>query len=228
MFSNLKFRGGYGVTGNQGVGPYATIAKMANGSYAYGTGSGTFTEISNEIADKNLRWEQTAQTDIGIDMGFFNNRLNFSIDYFNKQTKDLLLSVTDAFILGCRNKAVAMLDHLKTRGVELTISATPIDRGGFSWTTNFNFSSYKNKDCSDLGGDATFINSTIESLTGTGIVNNELLRNIEGESMGTFWGHQFLGIYQKETGTRQVWQNNPDESRTQLNTGSGAAQTYTF
>ena len=195
LFSNLKLRGGFGVTGNQGVGAFATIPQMSNGNYAYGTSAGTYSEVSNSIGDPNLRWEQTAQTDIGIDLGFFKNRLNISADYFNKQTNDLLLRVPIPAYWGGGTK-LSNVGSVENKGIELSISGTPVDNKNFSWNASFNFASYKNK-VIDLGGDAEFLNSNIQPVTGNGIVNNELLRNIIGQSMGTFWGNQFLGIYQE-------------------------------
>jgi TonB-linked SusC/RagA family outer membrane protein len=195
LFSNLKVRGGWGVTGNQGAGPFTTIPKMSNGAYAYGTSSGTYSRIDNSVGDPNLKWEQTAQTDIGVDMGFFNNRLNVSADYYNKQTKDLLLPVPIPIYWGGGSK-LTNIGSTENKGFELVLSGMPVETKDISWNVTFNISSIKNK-VLELGGGSTFINSNITPVVGTGNVDNNLLRNIVGESMGTFWGNKFLGIYQE-------------------------------
>lgn len=199
IFSNMKIRGGWGVTGNQGASSFATIPQMSNGGFGYGTTTGNYTEISNITGDEYLRWEQTAQTDIGFDMGFFKNRLNFSADYFNKQTKDLLLRVPTPDYWGGGNN-LSNVGSVENKGIELVLSAVPVDSKDFTWNISLNYSSYKNK-VLELGGGAKFINSTITNLTGTGIIQNDFLRNIVGESMATFYGNKFLGIYQESEAT---------------------------
>ena len=143
-----------------------------------------------------MKWEETAQTDIGFDVGFFENRLNLSADYFNKQTKDLLLDVpTPAYWGG--GSILSNVGKVENKGFEFTLSGMPVNTEKVTWNSSFHFSTYRNK-VLELGGGATYINSTITNLTGTGIASNDMLRIIVGESMGTFWGLESLGIFQEE------------------------------
>ena len=195
LVSNLKLRGSWGVTGNHGVGPFRTIPQMASRDFGYGGESATVYYISNSVASSDLKWEETAQTDVGFDIGFLKNRLNFSADYFKKKTKDLLLNVpTPAYWGG--GSILNNVGKVENEGFEFSLSAMPIKKNDLTWNMGIQFSSYKNK-VVELGGGATYINSTITNLTGTGIAQNDMLRIIVGEPIGTFWGLESLGIWQE-------------------------------
>ena len=93
--TNLKLRGGFGISGNRNVSPYATLGALSAGYYNFGLGTAgqqlAYTVTS--LPATNLGWQSTAQLDIGVDFGLFNNRLTGSVDYYNQKTKDILLSV---------------------------------------------------------------------------------------------------------------------------------------
>lgn len=196
LFSNLKLRGGWGVTGNPGVSPYATISTMRSSLMSYGTGTGTSWEISNNSGNSELKWEETSQTDFGIDMGFFRNRLSITADYYNKQTKDLLLPVPKPLYWGGGNR-IENVGSVENKGIELSVSATPIQKNNLTWTSSIHFFANRNK-VLEFDGSVKFINSTIESATGNGIVQNTFLRAEVGKSMAVFYGNVFQGIYQED------------------------------
>jgi TonB-dependent starch-binding outer membrane protein SusC len=141
--SNLKLRGGWGLTSNQGVAPYSTLGLLSTSTYNFGQagpgGVGTF--LVTSLANPHLHWEQTAQTNIGADFGFIQNRISGTIDLYKQNTKDILLLQT----LPASNGASNIENNLgKTTGKGVEINLTTVNikaasAGGFSWTTDFNF-----------------------------------------------------------------------------------------
>jgi TonB-dependent starch-binding outer membrane protein SusC len=91
IFSNLKLRAGWGVTGNQAVAPYSTLGLLIPGIYSYGTATSSTGYTLGNKATPDVKWETSKQTNVGIDASVLANRLNISVDYYNKNTSDLLL-----------------------------------------------------------------------------------------------------------------------------------------
>ena len=92
LFSELKLRGSWGLTGNQAIAPYSTFATYKNVSTVYDPTSTAIPGLWIDMAENpGLKWETTEQKDLGMDLGFFNGRLSASVDYFKKNTRDLLL-----------------------------------------------------------------------------------------------------------------------------------------
>jgi TonB-linked SusC/RagA family outer membrane protein len=141
--SNLKLRGGWGITSNQGVSPYSTLGLLSTSTYNFGQASagGVGTFLVTQLANPHLHWEQTAETNIGVDFGFIQNRITGTIDVYKQNTKDILLLQT----LPASNGASQIENNLgKTtgKGIEInltTVNIRPTSAGGFSWTTDFNF-----------------------------------------------------------------------------------------
>jgi TonB-linked SusC/RagA family outer membrane protein len=187
--SNLKFRASWGVTGNQGVNPYATIAVVANNPYAYGQDT-RFPGTSYSGADNpNLKWETTAQTNVGIDIGFLNGGLRLSADYYYKKTSDLLLGVTiPAYDGGGRvNRNVG---DVQNNGFEVILGATPFRRA-IRWDVNANFSAHRNK-ILNLGDETFILNSGTPA---AGMFQASPFALQVGESLGSFYGYRWEGIY---------------------------------
>ena len=151
---NLKLRVGFGVTGNAAVDPYATLGDISmiylpfNGMSnvpGYTTNEPYYTSSQTAMANADLGWEKTMQVNFGIDFGFFNNRLSGSIDAYFSRTNDLLMSTTIPTLTGYPN-VMANIGKTKNRGVELNISAIPIQtKTGFTWDTNFNVAYQKDE-----------------------------------------------------------------------------------
>jgi TonB-dependent starch-binding outer membrane protein SusC len=140
FFSDLKFRGSIGLSGNQnGISPYAAQGLWASGAN-YVSQPGT---APSQLANPNLTWETTRQIDFGTDFGVLNNRLNFTIDYYNKYTYNLLLNVPVASISGFTSY-LENYGAVSNKGVELSINSTNIQSSNFKWTTSFNISYNKN------------------------------------------------------------------------------------
>lgn len=136
--SNLKLRGGWGISGNRNVGAYSTLGALSAGFYNFGTSTAgqqlAYTVTSLPASD--LGWQSTSQVDVGIDFGFLNNRITGSVDWYLQKTKDILLSVP----LPPSNGASSTLKNLgKTEGRGLETSLTfEIFRkpGGFNWSAD--------------------------------------------------------------------------------------------
>lgn len=136
--SNLKLRGGWGISGNRNVGAYSTLGALSAGYYNFGTGTAgqqlAYTVTS--LPASNLSWQSTSQVDIGIDFGFFNNRVTGSVDWYHQKTKDILLSVP----LPPSNGAGSTLKNLgRTEGKGLEVAVTfEIARKpkGFNWSVD--------------------------------------------------------------------------------------------
>ena len=96
----LKIRASYGIIGNQDISPYSTLGSLGTTGFTYGTTQSYTGYWANGLATPDLTWEKVHQFDLGVDFGFFGNRLNVSLDYFNKKTKDALLTTSAPGYLG--------------------------------------------------------------------------------------------------------------------------------
>ena len=141
--SELKLRASYGQVGNTSVDPYQTLGRLRRTVYALGDdpylGFGL-----NEIPNQDLGWEISSTSNFGLDVGFFNNRLSGSIEYYITNTSDLLLKRNLPYTSGYTN-ILQNIGATRTQGIELTLDATPIDKNNFSWEIQFNISRYKEK-----------------------------------------------------------------------------------
>jgi TonB-linked SusC/RagA family outer membrane protein len=136
--SNLKIRGGWGISGNRNVGAYSTLGALSAGYYNFGTGTAgqqlAYTVTS--LPASNLSWQSTSQVDIGIDFGFLNNRITGAVDWYHQKTKDILLSVP----LPPSNGAGSTLKNLgrtEGKGLETTLTFEIARKPkGFNWSVD--------------------------------------------------------------------------------------------
>jgi TonB-linked SusC/RagA family outer membrane protein len=190
VFSNLKLRGSWGKTGSQAINPYATLSPYNSTQVGFNNTGATAGVIQGNQGNKNLKWETTTQTDVGIEMEFLNGRLHFEADYFNKSTTDLLLNVQLPNYAGGGTQP-RNVGEVKNSGFEFAIGGTPVEKGKFSWETNLNLSTLKNEVVS-LGG--------LPRLgTGTGAgggmsITNEFML-MPGQPLGSYWGLKYLGTF---------------------------------
>lgn len=173
IISNLKLRGGYGLAGNAEIGNYDALG-LFSGDAGYNGSAG---QRYFQIANPDLKWETTAQLDLGLDFGFFNNRLSGSVGYYSKNTRDLLLDVNIPGTLGISFQT-QNLGKLYNRGFELELSGD-IFVGKFKWTSSVNGAYNKNV--------VTFVN-------GQQLGTNDLNRVIEGQPIGVFFGREYAGV----------------------------------
>jgi TonB-linked SusC/RagA family outer membrane protein len=141
FFSDLKFRGSIGLSGNQnGIGAYAAQGQYASGAN-YLDQPGT---APSQLANPNLTWETTRQVDFGTEFGILKGRLEFTIDYYNKYTYNLLLNVPVPY----RSGFASYLENygsVTNKGAEFSIQSINIQSGSFKWTSGFNISFNKNR-----------------------------------------------------------------------------------
>lgn len=189
--SDLKLRASYGLTGNQEIGNYQSIGSLANQNYNFGNAF-TIGYAPNRIANPNLKWENTAQLDIGLDLGLFNDRVIITTDWYYKKTRDLLYSiplpVTTGYLTSLQN-----IGKVENKGIEFSISTVNIDRA-LRWTTNFNISANRGK-ILDLGN----VSGDIPAGSASGhlqLANSGILRL--GEPIGVFYGLVTDGIFQNQ------------------------------
>lgn len=146
VFSNLKLRGSWGKTGNQGISPYRSLSVIeSNHNYPYdGNGAANTGFLLERPASPNLKWETTAQTDAGIDMGFFNDRLTATVDVYKKLTTDLLLEKQVEGYTGFAT-VLTNVGSVQNKGLEISLGGTPVAGKNFTWNTGMNISFNRNK-----------------------------------------------------------------------------------
>ncbi len=181
--SQLKVRASYGVTGNQEIGLYRSLSTLGQITYVLNSTTAVGRQLSRS-PNPNLSWESTAQANIGVDLGLFDNRIAITADVYQKTTKDLLYELPTPLSSGF-SFITANIGSVSNKGWELGIVSRNTT-GALEWNTNFNISRNYNE-ITDLGG----INST--GINGV-VSGNNILR--VGESIGSFYGYFVDGIYQ--------------------------------
>ena len=175
--SLLKVRASVGSVGNQEIGDYEYAASYTASSY----GGQTAYSKSN-LGNSNLKWETTVSWNVGLDAGFWNNRLNIVVDYYYKKTSDLLLYLPVNSSTGTTSQLMNA-GNVVNRGIELSVDATLLQRRDLQWVVNGNITHNHNE--------LVKMSSDVKSLY-SGELRESILR--EGEPVGSFYGYEFLGI----------------------------------
>jgi TonB-linked SusC/RagA family outer membrane protein len=183
LLSNLKLRVSYGWTGNQSIGTYSSLARLGTDPYAF-SGQEVLGFYPNSLPNPDLKWETSRQLDIGVDIGFFDQRLRVTADYYRKNTEDLLLPVTLPFRSGFRS-ATQNTGSMRNTGFELAVGADVLT-GAFSWSTNANVATNSNE-VTDLGEGGRFFGPDFF------IAHGSLVE--EGKPIGVFFGYESDGIF---------------------------------
>src|SRR5262245_4773640 len=184
----MKLRVSYGVTGNQDIGDYQSLLILGPGANAV-IGDQIRTGVSpTQLANPNLKWEETSQLNIGIDFGFMDDRVSGTIDVYNKSTNDLLLQfpVPQPAVVETRLDNAGKVTN---KGIEIGLNTVNISNPGFFWRTNLNFA-YNKNEVVELG-DRDFITTGIVS--GAGLSDTYAQIVLPGHPLGTFFGPRFLG-----------------------------------
>ncbi|MDA8692505.1 TonB-dependent receptor [Saprospiraceae bacterium] len=189
--SSLKLRASYGLTGNQAIGPYESLA-IFNVQPPSEIGGPFGVELARE-ANPDLKWETSTQTNIGVDLGLFGNRITLSADYYNIDTDDLLaidrasnifLGTTDLDVL--RN-----VGSINNNGIELSLTSNNVNKNGFRWITTVNFARNRNEVVELSGGTEIIGSGAPGYFSGA---TTYILR--EGDPIGLFYGLDYQGVYQ--------------------------------
>jgi TonB-linked SusC/RagA family outer membrane protein len=190
--SALKLRGSWGINGNDNIGSFRYAVYMSTGNnYTFGSGANGSETISigakpNGLANPNAKWEQSIQTDLGVDVGFLGNRVTFTADWYDKRTSGMLMAMQVPGYAG-DSAPIGNVGTMSNSGVELDLSYRD-NYGDFSWNISANATYTKNV-LTELGDDAT-------SLYGSSHKIGQLTRGIVGLPFPYFYGHKSDGIFQ--------------------------------
>jgi len=182
VISDLKLRASWGITGNQNIGNYASYSLYAGGNNYLGMPG----FIPSVLGDRNLKWETTRQSDIGVDVGLFDNRISILADYYHKKTSDLLIGVPILTNAGYTNRFTNSGD-IENKGFEFELTTRNFV-GDFKWSTSLNMTFNRNKVLALPDG----VNEILGGVSSINIAR-------EGLPLGSFYGWRMIGV-NPETG----------------------------
>ena len=187
LISNLKLRTSYGVTGNSEIPPYSSLSLLSSNYKTVWDGNPIGGTGLNRLANPDLKWEKTAQYDVGLELGLFKNRISFEADYYYRKTTDMLL---DAPVPQSTGYATIRrnVGSMENKGLEIGLNTVNIRTDDFTWNSSFNISMNKNKVLS------LATPSDIFGVGGPGITNETSIIRV-GEPVGAFWGLTRLGVW---------------------------------
>lgn len=199
LISNLKLRLGWGQVGNQNIPDnYTYIATYGTATTNWGTGL-----IASNTPNKDLTWENTSSSNIGVDLNLFKNRIEFIADLYYKKTNNLLLQASLPVYAGTSGTGSSArpwvnLGSLQNQGIELTLNTVNIDSKSFQWRSNFVFSLNRNKVLSintQTGTDSRTVDSSNYGVNDSPVIN----QTVVGQPIGQFYGYQIIGRFEKAT-----------------------------
>ena len=193
FLSDAKLRLGWGITGQQeGIGDYTYIPvfKPNTNSHALYPVLGDGTTYRPQEFNAHLTWEKTTTWNAGIDLALFNNRIEFSADWYYRKTNDLINKVFVAAGSNFRNKVLSNIGSLHNTGFEFMTTVRPIQTKDWQWEVSYNFTYNQNKiDELNIGGENNYV-ETGGGLTGTG---GNIQAHAEGNSVSAF--HVYQQVY---------------------------------
>lgn len=189
---DLKIRASYGVTGNQDIGNYKTMAIYGASGFYYDSGDFYSQYAPTQNANPDLKWEQTAQLDLGIDFSFFNSRLRGAVEFYDKHTSNLLYNYPVPVPPYQYGTMMANVGEVSNRGVEFSVSGTPVMTKDFRWDAGINFAHNRNVlltlSNEEFSRDKIYTGAwTITGLAET----TQILES--GKPLGTFYGAKYIG-----------------------------------
>lgn len=193
--SDAKLRFSYGSTGNNRVGDFSYLSSITFPLFAYYSFNNqqpTRSAFLSSIGNLDLRWETTTQSNLGLDVTLFKDRISLSADLYRKTTKDLLLNAQLPFTTGYQN-AFRNIGRMQNQGLEISLSTVNLQGRDFGWSSNFNISFNQSK-VLELTQGQDVLSSTVNF---TGSYNNVPLYIAKiGQPVGQVYGAIFDGIYQ--------------------------------
>lgn len=183
--SNMKLRTSYGLTGNSEINPYQALANVTSGTVLMNDIRVPYSYIST-MPNPDLKWEKTGTYDAGIELGLFNNRLNFDVAYYTRTTTDLLLAAPLPNSTGF-GSVMRNIGSVRNRGLDIMVTASPILKDDFSWNTTLNMN-YNKNEVLKLGANDEDI--PMNSWVGG---PNSIIR--VGENLNSFYGYKRHGVY---------------------------------
>lgn len=217
LFTDLKFRGSYGVTGNSS-GFNAYTAQFISGSVGtfYYNGQQIGAYGPNQAANPDLKWEKTATANIGVDFSILKGKITGSVDVYDKKTTDMIFNYSVNPVLVPVGTIVANGGTMSNKGIEVSLGATPVKTANFSWSTNLNLASNKNKIVKltnplFIGGDSI---RRVQP-DGGGQTGSTLQIFKEGRPLGQFFTLKYAG--KDANGVSQYYDKNNNLTTTPLN-----------
>jgi TonB-linked SusC/RagA family outer membrane protein len=194
FLSNLKLRGSWGITGNDKISYLDRFSTVGIANAVFGSNEQQFAGLTfDRLGNDNLRWEQAQQTDVGVEFGIFNDKLTGEVDYYNRNTQDILVGLRVPGFVGNRDQLVIYnAGSMVNQGIELTLA----------WNGEIGKFKYK------IGPNLTTINNEVTKITGTGSSDDELRAFFNGQKItssrvgdpiGSFHGFVANGIFQNQT-----------------------------
>ena len=188
--SDLKLRVGYGQLGNQGIKNYQTILTLIAGGAAVFGNSLAQGVVEARLPNAGLKWETTAETNLGVDFGLFNNRITGSLDFYIRDTKDQLFDKPLPSAIGFSNVKVNA-GKVRNSGIDFTLNTVNIDKKNWGWESSLNLSLLKNE-VKEL---PNFMPELITGSIGSFVSGYEITR--VGDPIYSFYGYEIEGIFQK-------------------------------
>jgi TonB-linked SusC/RagA family outer membrane protein len=187
MINELKLRASYGIAGNNRIGNYSAIGLLNTGFYPTGDALQN-TVTPGSLANPNLGWEKVLQSDAGLDLGLFNNRIRLEVDYYNSKSIDLLLNVPVPTITGYSSQ-IQNIGKVQNRGVEFSLMTRNLT-GKLKWSTDFNIAFNKNR-VLEVGPGGQPIYASAPN------ANNAFI-TLPGYPIASFYGYVYQGVFKNE------------------------------
>ena len=182
LFTDLKLRASYGISGNDVINPYATQNSLATVSFSYNDANAANAYLINQtIGNQNLQWELTRTADIGLDVGILQNRITANLDYYDARTNDLIFPYTLPLLTGVTtvNRNIGVT---RNQGLELAIQSQNVSRKDFTWSTNLTFARNRER---------------IVSLPNGNVIADDYRNSlIQGQPSQIYYDYRKLGIWQ--------------------------------
>ena len=187
FLNNLKLKASWGRTGNQSIGDYQSISTYGTGRFGVFNDKLSSTQEPTRLANPNLKWETTEQSDLGFDIGIFDERISASVDYYIKKTFDMLLNKPVSYSSGFTSQ-LTNVGSIKNQGFELTLNTRNLT-GLFKWNTSLNLATLKNK-VIDIGDQNDI------SVGSSGVLGADPAIIRVGEPLYSFYGYKIIGVWQ--------------------------------
>ncbi|MEO1010278.1 MAG: TonB-dependent receptor [Bacteroidota bacterium] len=190
VFSELKLRASWGQTGNQEIGNFNSLLTFGNGRNVVLGGNIEGSVIPARIANPDLKWETTEQLDVGLDIGLFNGRISTTLDYFTRNTTDLLFNLPLPLASGF-GSILTNVGEVENSGFEILINSNNIATEDFKWDTSLNFSTIRNE-VVDLGrvADSRIVTGNVQGVGNTSVIQ-------EGDPLASYFGYVVTGFFQE-------------------------------
>lgn len=231
--SNGKLRLSWGLTGNNRIGEYDRYALLdmirshresaaiPNTVYPFNNVLESVGVAPTSLPNEDMKWETTEQWNLGLDLGFFNDRINFTMDLYRKTTRDLLLQATLPYTSGYTS-AMKNIGKVRNEGIELTLNTVNIDNKKFKWSSNFNIAFNKNKVLELTEGQVSLL-STASFDQNYNSQPNYIAK--VGYPMGMMYGYIYEGTYKYEdfdqSGSSYTLKSNIPHYSSEANTQPG-------